>query len=48
VKLTLELDKSISAGAHEIEGNLTYYYCVAKSGFCAPKKTPVKIAVNVR
>ena len=48
VTLTLDLDDSISSGSHEIEGKLTYFYCVAKSGFCAPKKTPVKISLNVR
>lgn len=48
VTLKLDLDDSISSGSHEIEGKLTYFYCVAKSGFCAPKKTPVKIAVNVK
>ena len=48
VTLKLDLDDSISSGSHQIEGNLTYFYCVTKSGYCAPKKTPVKIAVNVR
>jgi hypothetical protein len=48
VTLELDLDDSIPSGAHEIEGKLTYYYCVTKSGFCAPRRTPVKIAVNVR
>ena len=48
VTLNLDLDDSISSGSHEIEGKLTYFYCVAKSGFCAPKKTPVKFAVNVK
>jgi spermidine/putrescine-binding protein len=48
VTLTLDLDDSISSGAHEIEGKLTYFYCVKKSGFCAPKRATVKIALNVR
>ena len=48
VTLTLDLDDSISSGSHEIEGKLTYFYCVTKSGFCAPSKAPVKIAVSVR
>ena len=48
VTLTLNLDESIPSGSHEIEAKLTYFYCVTKSGFCAPKKTPVKITVNVR
>lgn len=48
VTLMLDLDDSISSGSHEIQARLTYFYCVTKSGFCAPKKTPVKIAVSVR
>ena len=48
VTLKLDLDDSIKSGAHEIEGKLTYYYCVTKSGFCAPKRTSVKIAINVQ
>ena len=48
VTLKLDLDDSIKSGAHEIEGKLIYYYCVTKSGFCAPKRTSVKIAVNVK
>jgi hypothetical protein len=46
--LKLAVDDRASTGSHEIEGQLVYYYCVTKSGFCAPKKTPVKIALNVR
>jgi DsbC/DsbD-like thiol-disulfide interchange protein len=48
VSFKLDLDDSIQSGSHEIEGKLTYYYCVTKSGFCAPKRTSVKIAVNVQ
>jgi hypothetical protein len=47
VRLTLNLDKAIEPGAHEIEGKLKYYYCVKKSGFCAPKRLTVKIPVKV-
>lgn len=48
VTLKLDLDDAISSGAHQIEAKLTYFYCVVKSGFCAPKRMPVKIAFNVR
>jgi DsbC/DsbD-like thiol-disulfide interchange protein len=48
VTLKLDLDDSVKSGEHEIEAKLTYYYCVTKSGFCAPKRTSVKIAVNVQ
>jgi hypothetical protein len=46
--LVLELDVSAPSGRHELSGKLVYFYCVAKSGYCAPSRTPVKIAVNVR
>ena len=46
--LELALDRGATHGTHEIEGQLVFYYCVAKSGFCAPKKTPVKIPLTVR
>jgi hypothetical protein len=48
VRLTLNFDEGIKQGAHEIEGKLKYYYCVKKSGFCAPKRVTVKIPVKVR
>jgi hypothetical protein len=46
--LTLSVDASATPGLHEFEGQVRYFYCVAKSGFCAPKKDRVKIALNVR
>jgi len=48
VELTLRLDSAAPKGTHEIDGKLTYYYCVAASGFCAPARVPVKIALAVR
>ena len=48
VTLTLQVSGDASAGKHEIPAKLTYYYCVAASGYCAPAKVPVKIAVTVR
>jgi hypothetical protein len=46
--LALDLERGAPSGSHEIEGQLVFYYCVTKSGFCAPKKSPVKFALNVR
>jgi len=46
--LDLALDRQAPSGKHEIDGQLVFYYCVKKSGFCAPKKTPLKIALDVR
>jgi hypothetical protein len=34
------------AGATELEGTLVFTYCVKASGFCAPAKQKVKIALN--
>jgi hypothetical protein len=48
VRLTLQLDEAIKPGPHEIEGQLKYYYCVKKSGFCAPKRETVKLPLKVR
>ena len=48
VSLKLDLDDAIKSGVHQIEGKLTYFYCVTKSGFCAPSRTTVKIPVTVR
>ena len=46
--LDLAVDKSAKSGAHEVQGQLVFYYCVTKSGFCAPQREPVKIALAVR
>jgi len=48
VELKLLLDDAAPAGDHKIEGKLTYFYCVAASGFCAPKRVPVQIPVAIR
>ncbi len=48
----LELELSVASGAtsgkHEVDAKLTYFYCVTKSGFCAPARIPIKIPVAVR
>jgi hypothetical protein len=48
LELNLQIDDDASAGKHEIEGKLTYFYCVIASGFCAPARVPVKIPVVIR
>ena len=45
--LKLGVDGAATSGHHEFEGRVKYFYCVAKSGFCAPKTERVKIALNV-
>jgi hypothetical protein len=47
VELTLTIDPAATRGTHEIPAKLTYFYCVAASGFCAPKTVPVEIALAV-
>jgi hypothetical protein len=46
VTLTLTLDRAAVPGAHEIDGKLTYYFCVS-GDFCAPARVPVKIPLAV-
>lgn len=48
LKLRLKLAPGLSRGKHEIDGRLSYFYCVSASGFCAPAKVPVKIPVTIR
>lgn len=47
VELPLRLDPRAGTGAHEVKGQLTYYYCVAASGFCAPKRVSLTIPLTV-
>jgi len=44
----LRLDESVSKGRHDVVGKLSYFYCVAASGYCAPAKVDVTIPVTVR
>src|SRR5206468_2433152 len=37
--LTLHLDTHATKGRHDIRAKLSYFYCVAASGYCAPAKT---------
>ena len=48
LELDLPLEAGISSGKHEIEANLTYFYCVSKSGFCAPARVAVTIPLAVK
>ncbi len=44
--LTLTIDAAATSGEHEIEAKLTYYYCVSDN-FCAPKRVPLTIPLDV-
>jgi len=46
--LTLHLDPQAAKGRHEILGKLSYFYCVAASGYCAPAKAELTIPVTIR
>ena len=48
VSVPLKLDPKAAKGKHEIPARLTYFYCVAASGYCAPARVNVKIPVEVR
>ena len=46
--ITLHLDAQAAKGQHDIIAKLSYFYCVAASGYCAPAKAELKIPVTVR
>ena len=46
--VTLHLDAQATKGPHEIRAKLSYFYCVAASGYCAPAKTEVTIPLTIR
>ena len=46
--ITLHLDAHAAKGPHDIRAKLSYFYCVAASGYCAPAKTELTIPVTVR
>jgi hypothetical protein len=48
LELQLELAKNIKSGSHQFQAHLVYFYCVKKSGFCAPARVNVIIPVQVR
>lgn len=43
----LNLDAAAASGNHEIDAKLVYYFCVPASGFCAPKRVPLKIPIVI-
>jgi hypothetical protein len=48
LKLKLAVDPSASPGRHDVDAKLSYFYCVAASGYCAPAKVALKIPITVR
>jgi hypothetical protein len=48
LKVTLHMDAQAAKGRHDLHAKLSYFYCVAASGYCAPGKAEVTIPVMVR
>jgi hypothetical protein len=48
LNVTLHLDPQAQKGRHDIRAELSYFYCVAASGYCAPAKAELTIPVTVR
>jgi len=48
LNVTLHVDAHATAGRHEIRAKLSYFYCVAASGYCAPAKAELTIPVTIR
>lgn len=48
LQLKLKLAANAPKGRQDIDGKVSYFYCVAASGYCAPAKVAVKIPVVVR
>jgi hypothetical protein len=46
--VSLSIASAAAKGRHEIPARLSYFYCVAASGYCAPAKVQVKIPIIVR
>jgi hypothetical protein len=44
----LAVDPAAAPGKHDVPGKLSYFYCVAASGYCAPAKVDVSIPITVR
>jgi hypothetical protein len=48
LKVTLRMDSRAAKGRHDLRAKLSYFYCVAASGYCAPGKTEVTIPLTIR
>ena len=44
----VHLERTASPGAHDVSAKLSYFYCVAASGYCAPAKVDVTVPILVR
>jgi hypothetical protein len=46
--IKFHVDAGAAPGRHDVSAKLSYFYCVAASGYCAPAKVAVSIPVTVR
>jgi hypothetical protein len=43
-----QVDAAAPPGRHEVPAKLSYFYCVAASGYCAPAKVALSVPITVR
>lgn len=48
LEIAIPIEAGAAPGTYELEAKLVYFYCVTKSGFCAPSRTTVPLHVDVR
>ena len=48
LSVSVHVDPAATRGRHDVPAKLSYFYCVASSGYCAPAKVAVTIPVTVR
>lgn len=46
--VSIPVASAAEKGVHEVPARLSYFYCVAASGYCAPAKVQIKIPITVR
>ncbi len=46
--ITLHVNPQATKGRHDVRAKLSYFYCVAASGYCAPAKVELTVPVIVR
>jgi hypothetical protein len=47
VVLELPISATAPTGTHKLDAKLNYFYCVKKSGFCAPARLSLEIDLDV-
>lgn len=47
LELTLRVDPAAAGGEHRVPAEVRYFYCVVRSGFCAPKRASIEIPLRV-